>query len=181
VIPRSLNHTAQDELIPQIRQVSYIAADGGLLFSKLLSDFQSFFRENIESWKNYFLYPEATYQLLMQAFLQRILNGSGRVEREYALGSKRVDIFVRWFYPTAQRIAQERKEQRFVVELKKIYHSREAALKAGLPQVAAYAAKCAAQEAHLVLFDPDDKKGWDEKIFDEIREYSGRTIRIWGM
>lgn len=33
----------------------------------------------------------------MQAFLQRIVgDGGGRIEREYGLGSGRVDLCVRW-------------------------------------------------------------------------------------
>jgi hypothetical protein len=185
VIPRSLNHTAQDELMPQVPRAPYIAADGALSFTKLVADFQQFFRENIQSWRNYFLYPEATYQLLMQAFLQRILNGEGRIEREYALGSTRVDIFVRWFYDADKYQNEDRKssrrEQRFVAELKKIYKSRETTIEAGLVQIEAYAKKCGALDAHLILFDPDETKGWDEKIFAETRERNGREIQIWGM
>ena len=38
-------------------------------------------------------------QLLRQAFLQRLVNGGGRVEREYGLGRGRTDLLVIWRYP----------------------------------------------------------------------------------
>jgi hypothetical protein len=36
--------------------------------------------------------------LLLQAFLQRIVNGGGRIEREYGLGRGRTDLLLRWPY-----------------------------------------------------------------------------------
>ncbi len=41
-------------------------------------------------------YKEAGPHLLLQAFLQRIINGGGRIHREYALGRKRTDLFIEW-------------------------------------------------------------------------------------
>ncbi|MEZ5578228.1 MAG: hypothetical protein R3F36_01280 [Candidatus Competibacteraceae bacterium] len=34
--------------------------------------------------------------MLLQAFLQRIVNGGGRIEREYGLGRMRTDLLVMW-------------------------------------------------------------------------------------
>ncbi|MCP4346157.1 MAG: hypothetical protein GY795_11615 [Desulfobacterales bacterium] len=49
-------------------------------------------------------------QLLMQAFLQRIVNSGGRVEREYGFGRKRTDLLVVWPHKTSV--------QKVVIELK---------------------------------------------------------------
>jgi hypothetical protein len=49
---------------------------------------------NSESWLEWFDYREAGPQLLMQAFLQWIVNGGGVVEREYGLGRGRTDLRV---------------------------------------------------------------------------------------
>ena len=57
-------------------------SDGRLDDVKLLAAFQAFFRENAEHWLQRFAYQEAGPQLLMQAFLQRIVNGGGYVERD---------------------------------------------------------------------------------------------------
>ena len=53
---------------------------------------------------------ETGTQLLLQAHLQRIVNGGGRIEREYALGRGRTDVLTVW--PQGER------ERRFVVECK---------------------------------------------------------------
>ena len=58
--------------------------------------FQTFFREHSEHWLRRFQYQEAGPQLLLQAFLQRIVNSGGRIEREYALGRMRTDLLVLW-------------------------------------------------------------------------------------
>jgi len=39
---------------------------------------------------------EAGPQLLLQAFLQRIVNGGGRIEREYGLGRRRTGLPFVW-------------------------------------------------------------------------------------
>ena len=41
-------------------------------------------------------YSEAASQLILQACLQRIVNGGGRIEREYGLGRGRTDLLVLW-------------------------------------------------------------------------------------
>ena len=86
-------------------------ADGGLDVEGLIAAFQEFFREHSEHWVQRFeQYHEAGPQLLLQAHLQRIVNGGGRIEREYALGRGRTDLLIVW--PQGER------ERRFVVECK---------------------------------------------------------------
>ena len=55
-----------------------------------------FFREHSEHWLEHFQYKEAGPQLLLQAFLQRILNSGGRIELEYGLGRMRADLLLLW-------------------------------------------------------------------------------------
>ncbi len=63
-----------------------------------------------QDWVERFDYKEAGPQLLLQAFLQRIVNGGGWIEREYELGCEWTDLLVIWNYPGAT--------QRVVLELK---------------------------------------------------------------
>ena len=56
---------------------------GGLESGQLLTAFQQFFREHSQSWLELFGDKEAGPQLLQQAFLQLIVNGGGRLVREY--------------------------------------------------------------------------------------------------
>ncbi|MBT8419745.1 MAG: hypothetical protein KJO08_02670 [Gammaproteobacteria bacterium] len=83
IIPRSLTWTTQTRILQETAW--YIKENGRLDFPKLLDGFQQFFRENSEIWIGRFVYQEAGPQLLMQSFLQRIVNGGGRIDREYGL------------------------------------------------------------------------------------------------
>ena len=72
----------------------YVDAGGGLNVGALLVAFQTFFREHSEHWSKRFQYQEAWPQLLLQAFLQRVVNSGGRIEREYGLGRGRTDLLI---------------------------------------------------------------------------------------
>jgi len=54
------------------------------------------FRENADVWLQFYDYKEAGPHLLLQAFLQRIVNGGGLIAREYGLGRGRTDLFLQW-------------------------------------------------------------------------------------
>jgi hypothetical protein len=171
VIPRELTWSAQVTIAHQPSW--YIAPDGRLDMTKLLAAFQQFFRENSEHWVERFDYKEAGPQLLLQAFLQRIINGGGRIEREYGLGRKRTDLLVLWNYPAGV--------QRVVLELKVGSGSSDALIKEGLEQTVSYMDLCGAEEGHLVIFDRNANKTWEEKIFHRTETCDGRAIQIWGM
>jgi hypothetical protein len=171
VIPRELTYSTQLTISEQ--PAWYIRPDGRLDLPKLLQGFQQFFRENSEVWLERFDYKEAGPQLLMQAFLQRIINGGGRVDREYGLGRRRTDLLVIWIYPGGV--------QRGVIELKLLRDSLEKTLATGLAQTWEYADRCAAEEAHLVIFDRTPDKPWAEKIFRREEQFQGRQITVWGM
>ncbi|HLP60196.1 MAG TPA: AAA-like domain-containing protein, partial [Candidatus Deferrimicrobium sp.] len=94
IIPRQLTNSAQATMVQEASW--YMTTGGRLDMDKLLTAFQDFFRKHFESWVDGFDYAEAGAQLLLQAFLQRIVNGGGRVEREYGLGHMRTDLLVIW-------------------------------------------------------------------------------------
>ena len=94
VVPRELTCAVQAGLTEEMAW--YVDAGGGLDVRKLLSAFQTFFREHSEHWSQRFQYQEAWPQLLLQAFLQRVVNGGGRIEREYGLGRGRTDLLIVW-------------------------------------------------------------------------------------
>ena len=104
IIPRELTFITQLNFESRFDAALYVHPDGRLDLPKLLAAFQQFFREHSESWIQQFDYQEAGPQLLMQAFLQRIVNhvlsevegSGGRVEREYGLGRRRTDLLVLW-------------------------------------------------------------------------------------
>ncbi|MCW2277601.1 ATP-binding protein [Heliophilum fasciatum] len=186
VIPRELAWTIQSGLSE--KTAWYVTADGRLDMSKLLTAFQHFFQEHAEHWVERYQYKEAGPQLLLQAFLQRIVNGGGQIEREYGLGRMRTDLLVTWPYLVGQagsaqeyRQAQEKGRQKIVIELKLLHKSRQATIDAGLAQTWEYLDRMQAAEGHLVIFDRTPEKSWEEKLFQDKQKYRGREIWIWGM
>ena len=165
IIPRALAYTRQEEIMQEISW--YQKKDGSLDMSKLLAGFTEFYRESSDVWLEKFTYKEAGPHILLLAFLQRIINGGGRIHREYALGRKRVDLLITW------------KTQRFVIELK--VKRQESDVAKGLEQTAEYMDTSKATEGHLVIFDRDVKKSWDKKIYHKTKQVSGKTIEVWGM
>ena len=179
IIPRELTMITLYNLEPLYKPAWFVLPDGSLNMEKLMVNFQEFFRENSEIWVERFDYKEAGPQLLLQAFLQRIVNSGGRIDREYGLGRRRTDIFVRWpldkdkgFYGPVQKI---------VIELKILYKTLEKTLEEGLRQTAKYMDKCGADQGHLVIFDRRPGKSWDEKIFRKQEEFNAKKIIVWGM
>lgn len=177
VIPRELTWTKQITIAEQ--QAWYLTPTRQLDMSKLLRAFQQFFRENADAWIERFDYKEAGPQLLLQAFLQRIINGGGRINREYGLGRKRTDLFIEW--PVNEEQGFYGDVQRIVLELKILYKSLEATVTDGLEQTASYADQCGADEAHLIIFDRRPEIAWESKIWEREANQRGRVITIWGM
>ncbi|MDP2433627.1 MAG: ATP-binding protein, partial [Pseudomonadota bacterium] len=177
IIPRELAWGSQMAISNQ-RQSWYLTPDRHLDMVKLLAAFQQFFRENSESWIERFDYKEAGPQLLMQAFLQRIINGGGRINREYGLGRRRTDLLIEW--PVSEAEGFHGEVQRIVIELKLQHATLEAVLDKGLEQTADYADKCRADEAHLVLFNRNPNVSWDDKTWRRTQEHQGRIIEVWG-
>lgn len=176
IIPRELTWSTQ-ETMPQQPQW-YQNPDGSINMEKLLLDFQQFFRQNADSWIGKFDYAEAGPQLLLQAYLQRIVNGGGYIDREYGLGRKRTDLLIR--KPLSEGYGGP--VQRIVLELKIKRGTLETVIADGLAQTAEYMDTVGSvDEGHLIIFDREGKKSWDERIWHEPREYQGRRIIVWGM
>ena len=170
VVPRELTWIAQQEL--DLQTIWYVDEDGGLDVPKLLSRFQEFFREHSEHWMGRFAYAEAGPQLLLQAYCHRVVNGGGRVDREYGLGRRRTDLLLSW--PRGDEWT------RFVIECKVLHGSREATERQGLEQTAAYMDRCGAEAGHLVIFDRSEDRSWEEKTYRKEAETEGAPITIWG-
>ena len=177
IIPRELTWVAQTR-VPNQEQAWYVTAEHRLDMQKLLAAFQQFFRENSDVWGKSFDYNEAAPQLLMQAFLQRIINGGGHINREYGLGRKRTDLFVEWPLDEAQGIHGPL--QRIVIELKLLRGALKTAIAQGLEQTADYAGHVGADESHLIIFDRDPGKTWDERIWRRDEQFGGKPVTVWG-
>jgi hypothetical protein len=96
IIPRVLNSNLHDLMIPKVSPQWFIKPDGRLDMDALLREFQDFYREHSESWLDTFSYHESGKQLLMMAFLQRVINGGGSIAREMAVGRGRTDLVIEY-------------------------------------------------------------------------------------
>ena len=190
VVPRELGYVLQDSLDQS--PAWYVKADGDLDMDKLLAAFQSFFREHSEHWLGRFDYREAGPQLILQAYLQRIVNAGGRIEREYGLGRGATDLLVLW--PHREGLPSDL-WRRFVVECKVLRDSDrrglEGTIERGVEQTLGYMDQCGSGEGHLVVFDrtgdangsasKDGGKGWEDRIFRREKARDGRKLVVWGM
>ena len=170
MVPRDLTSATQQVML--VEPARYVDDDGSLNAEKLLEAFQEYYRENAEHRLQLFQYRQAGPQLLLQAFLQRVLRGRGRIEREYGLGFERVDLLLLWPCPQGM--------QWIVIECKVLKGTLERTLEQGLPQTADYMDRCGADAGHLVIFDRSEKP-WKEKIFRRSEDFDGTPVAVWGV
>lgn len=143
---------------------------GDLDLPALMQEFQTFWRENGSIWEAKADYPEAFPHLLLMAFLQRVINRGGRIDREYAAGRGRLDLAVHWRGAT------------HAIEVKLVHPQRgpEATRDQGLSQLARYADTVAAGTCTLVIFDrrPEARsRPWEERL---RLEQQGAVLVVWG-
>jgi hypothetical protein len=170
VIPRMLTMRAQSELgfLPEPPAAArYRSPNGRLDMNRLLVEFQQFWRENSESWEGRFEYVEAAPHLMLMAYLQRVVNGGGKVAREYALGMGRMDLMIHF------------EGDRYPIEIK-VRRESSNPEPLGLRQLGAYMDACGAPEGWLVIFDRRPDILWDQRIGWRTLAQDDRTIHIVG-
>ncbi|GHV32700.1 hypothetical protein AGMMS4952_23560 [Spirochaetia bacterium] len=141
--------------------------DGTLDMDALLKEFQSFWQNNSEVWEQQSDYTEAFPHLLLMAFLQRVTNGLGRIEREYAAGRGRMDLAVeyhgRWHIIEIKLLRQGKRFETLVEEGARQtlgYRERLSKSPGVRPSADGLPAQC-----YLVIFDRRaEKPGWPERL-----------------
>ena len=178
VIPRQLTHGVQGSIMR--RAASFVDGAGRLDVPKLIADFQAYFRQHSEAWGKTVTYMEASAQLLLHAYLQRVLNSGGRIEREYAMGRGRTDLLLLW--PQGGRWGRGR-VSRHAIECKALRPGRglESTVLKGIQQTAWYMDRCAAESGHLLIFDQRPGRTWEKRIFRRDERTGETAITVWGM
>jgi hypothetical protein len=178
IIPRELTWAWQASISNQ-ETAWYVLADGRLDIPALLRAFQQFFREHSDIWLQGLPFKEAGPQLILQAFLQRIVNGGGRINREYALGRKYTDLLLEW--PLNKERGFHGEVQRVVLELKILYGGLDKTINDGVQQVADYARRCGSNEAYLLIFNRDPALSWEDKIWHKTGfKDADLPVSVWG-
>jgi hypothetical protein len=129
---------------------AFVLPDGRLDMPRLLEEFLGFWKQHGEVLAARMDYHEVAPQLVLMAFLQRVVNGGGYIDREYGVGRGRIDLLVRWPYPGAD---DRRAWQREALELKVWTDKRPDPLDEGLRQLEGYLERLGLPTGVLVIFD----------------------------
>ncbi len=139
IIPRVLA-TAARAYLPRLDPV-WLRADGRMDAGRLLEAFLQFWRQHGEPLMRGLPYAEVAPHLVLMAFLDRVRNGGGSLEREYAVGSGRMDLCLRYGPDT------------FAFELKVWREGRPDPVVDGLAQLDRYLLGLGLDTGWLVIFD----------------------------
>ncbi len=173
VIARVLAGGAESQILAEPK--SFVLPDGRLDFDLFLREFAAFWRQHGEVLTAGVSYHEVAPQLVLMAFLQRVVNGGGFVEREYGVGRGRIDLLVRWPY-----VAQgQRRWQFHALELKVWREQQADPVSEGLAQLDAYLERLGLSEGVLVIFDRRKQAGGrPQSHFEQARTPSGRSVTL---
>jgi hypothetical protein len=139
VLPRVLAQGSQDSL-PMISP-SWLTTTGELDTDRLLHAFMDFWLQHGEALLKSAAYPEIAPHLVLMAFLHRVINGGGTLEREYAIGQDRMDLCLRYGSVILG------------IELK-VWRTRQAdPLTKGLVQLEGYLDRLKQSSGWLIIFD----------------------------
>ncbi len=166
VIPRALASGPQDSL-PQV-SVSWLTDDGQLDPERLLHAFLDFWRQHGQPLLASAPYHEIAPHLVFMAFLHRVMNGGGTMAREYAIGTGRIDLYLR--YGAVQ----------MAIEIKVWRDGKPDPLVPGLAQLDRYLNGLSLDTGWLVIFD--QRSGQPEiserTTTDTALTPAGRTITV---
>ncbi|MFL5357698.1 AAA family ATPase [Archangium sp.] len=139
IIPRTLAYTAVASL-PRLA-ATWLRADGRLDTGRLMEAFLAFWRQHGQPLLGTAPYHEIAPHLVLMAFLHRVANGGGTLEREYAIGTGRMDVCLRYGPDT------------LALELKVWRDGARDPLDEGLAQLDGYLAGLGLESGWLVIFD----------------------------
>ena len=158
IIIDELTNLGFDNFLHKFR-INSLNHDGSLNVKQILNILKEFWNEESDIPICYVRgYQDATPQLFVQAFLRRVANGNGFVNREYGLGKGRTDIMLKWQYDKEGQTIY----QKIVMELKVINQkqSYDKLKQQAIEQTAKYAKTCGTKEAHILIFDRHKSQNW---------------------
>jgi len=126
--------------LPQLKPI-WLRPDGSFDAEALLQAFLAFWRQHGQPLLGSAPYHEIAPHLVLMAFLHRVANAGGSLEREYAIGSGRMDLCLRYGPETV------------AIELKVWRDGERDPLAAGLEQLDEYLSGLGLDTGWLVIFD----------------------------
>ncbi|MCB9765258.1 MAG: ATP-binding protein [Alphaproteobacteria bacterium] len=149
VILRVLASPAEANVVEEARD--HLGPDGLLDMRRLLERFLEFWSQHSEALLRGMPYPEAAPQLVLMAWLHRVVNGGGSIEREVGVGRGRIDLLLRW----PHTVDGVRHWQAEAVEIK-VWRDRDKKrdpTDSGLKQLDGYLSRLGLTRGWLVIFD----------------------------
>jgi hypothetical protein len=139
ILPKVLSFNTIASL-PSI-QPSWLTTTGQLNIDALLESFLDFWRQHGQPLLRSVAYHEIAPHIVLMAFLHRVANGGGIIDREYAIGTRRMDISLRYGSVTV------------AMELKVWRDGQKDPIDRGLIQLDQYLAGLGLDRGWLVIFD----------------------------
>jgi hypothetical protein len=166
VLPLVLSYTTRASI--GVIEPRWLSDRGDFLPHELLQAFLDFWRQHGEPLFRSTPYPEIAPHLVLMAFLHRVVNGGGTIEREYAIGSGRMDLCLRYGAVT------------IAMELKVWKAGQKDPLTEGLKQLDKYLSGLGLDTGWLVIFDrrPDLPPLSDRTTTETAVSPMGRTIVV---
>jgi SpoVK/Ycf46/Vps4 family AAA+-type ATPase len=166
ILPKVLSFNTISSM-PTI-QPSWLTSTGELDVDTLLEAFLDFWRQHGQPLLRSVAYHEIAPHIVLMAFLHRVANGGGSIEREYAIGTRRIDIALRYGSVTVG------------MELKVWRDGNKDPLDQGLIQLDQYLAGLGLDRGWLVIFD--QRSGLlpiaDRTTIAPATTVSGRAITV---
>jgi len=171
VLVRALTRVRQDSL--PVPWWPWQTDDGRLDMPALIDAFVKWWRRHGDllidqsnaGWR------QAAAHLAFMGFLQRVVNGGGRVTREYASGRGRLDLLV------------EYGPDRFVIELKRVppaHVSLDTVREEGIDQLCGYLDQLGLAEGWMIVFDQRPGRTWEQRLWREEVRREGRDLHLVG-
>ena len=181
VLPRELSVAASDN-IPALPQRRWALQDGRLDIDAVLAAFCDFWLQHGEWMVRGQTWPKFAHQIVLMAFLQRLVNGGATIEREYGLGRQRLDLLIRWHVRVGV-YGEALEQDRHAIEVKVWRDGRPDPLAQGLVQIEGYLERLGLDCGVLVIFDAREGApagdAWGEQItHGEAQTAAGRVVRI---
>jgi hypothetical protein len=178
VLPRELTVPTQTRLTIPLRR--WATAEDKLDLAGILGAFVAFWRQHGEWMTKGQAWPEAAQQIVLMAFLQRVVNGGGVIEREYGLGTLRLDLLIRW-YVRVDQYGAALEEDLHALECKVWRDGKKDPTAEGLHQLDSYCARLGLDRGTLLVFDArsSNEVPWEERgAFEQVVSPGGRAVEV---
>ena len=115
--------------------------------------------------------------MVLQSFLQEVINGGRRTAREYALGRRRKDLLIEWLRGGRW---DPGKVSKYGIECKAVRAGRgvDMAIDKGPRRTVWYVDRSGGKSGHLAIFDQRPAKSWEERVFRREEIIGETTVTV---